>query len=88
MLGKIGSLFKKSENDWMKVTVSIFFSIIMIIFLGKTVASSYAAPTELPDSLTTGMGDILTDRVNLFDGLDDDEIIALVPYYAYDGSNR
>lgn len=89
MLGKIGSLFKKSENDWMKVTVSIFFSIIMIIFLGKTVASSYAIPTELPDTLTTGMGDTLTDRVTLFsEGLSDEEIISLVPYYAYDGSNR
>lgn len=89
MLGKIGSLFKKSENDWMKVTVSIFFSIIMIIFLGKTVASSYAIPTALPDTLTTGMGDALTDRVTLFsEGLSDDEIISLVPYYAYDGSNR
>ena len=89
MLGKIGRLFKKSENDWMKVTVSIFFSIIMIIFLGKTVASSYAIPTELPDTLTTGMGDTLTDRVTLFsEGLSDDEIISLVPYYAYDGSNR
>ena len=88
MIKKVGSIFKKSENDWLKVTVSIFFSIIMVIFFGKTVANSYAAPTELPDSLTTGMGNILTDRVNLFDGLDDDEIIALVPYYAYDGSNR
>jgi len=88
MLGKIGSLFKKSENDWMKVTVSIFFSIIMIIFFGKTVASSYAIPTELPDTLTTGMGDVQADRVNLFDGLDGNEIISLVPYYAYDGSNR
>ena len=88
MLGKIGSLFKKSENDWMKVTVSIFFSIIMVIFFGKTVASSYAIPTELPDTLTTGMGDVQADRVNLFEGLDGEEIIALVPYYAYDGSNR
>ncbi len=89
MLGKIGSLFKKSENDWLKVTVSIFFSIIMVIFFGKTVASSYAIPTELPDTLTTGMGDTLTDRVTLFsEGLSDEEIISLVPYYAYDGSNR
>ena len=88
MIKKVGSIFKKSENDWLKVTVSIFFSIIMVIFFGKTVANSYAAPTELPDSLTTGMGNILTDRVNLFDGLDGNEVIALVPYYAYDGSNR
>ena len=85
----VRNLFKKSENDWLKVTISIFFSIIMMIFLGKTVASSYAIPTELPDTLTTGMGDTLTDRVTLFsEGLSDDEIISLVPYYAYDGSNR
>ena len=88
MIKKVGSIFKKGSNDWLKITVSIVISAVMVIFFSKAVASSYAAPTELPDSLTTGMGDILTDRVNLFDGLDGDEIIALVPYYAYDGSNR
>ena len=88
MIRKVSNIFRKSENDWLKVTGSIFFSIIMVIFFGRTVASSYAIPTELPDSLTTGMGDIQTDRVNLFEGLDGEEIIALVPYYAYDGSNR
>lgn len=88
MIKKVGSIFKKGSNDWLKITVSIVISAVMVIFFSKAVASSYAAPTELPDSLTTGMGNILTDRVNLFDGLDDDEIIALVPYYAYDGSNR
>ena len=88
MIKKVGSIFKKGSNDWLKITVSIVISAVMVIFFSKAVASSYAAPTELPDSLTTGMGDILTDRVNLFDDLDGDEIIALVPYYAYDGSNR
>lgn len=89
MIRKVSNIFRKSENDWLKVTGSIFFSIIMVIFFGRTVASSYAIPTELPDSLTTGMGDILTDRVTLFsEGLSEDEIISLVPYYAYDGSNR
>ena len=85
----VRNLFKKSENDWLKVTISIFFSIIMVIFFGRTVASSYAISTELPDVLTTGMGDVISDRVTLFkDGLSDDEIISLVPYYAYDGSTR
>lgn len=89
MIKRFSSVFKKSENDWLKVTVSIFFSIIMVIFFGKTVAGSYALPTELPDTLTTGMGNVLTDRVTLFeDGLDGDEIISLVPYYAYDGNNK
>lgn len=89
MIRKVSNIFRKSENDWLKVTGSIFFSIIMVIFFGRTVASSYAIPTELPDSLITGMGDILTDRVTLFsEGLSDKEIISLVPYYAYDGSNR
>ena len=86
MIKRFSSVFKKSENDWLKVTVSIFFSIIMVIFLGKTVAGSYALPTELPDTLTTGMGNILTDRISLFDGLYDEEMIALVPYYATDNS--
>ena len=51
MIKKVGSFFKKSNNDWLNLTVSIVFSIIMIIFFSKTVASSYALPTELPDTI-------------------------------------
>ena len=87
MLKRIGSMFKKSENDWLKVTISIFFSIIMIIFLGKTVVSSYAIPNTLPDTLTSGMGDN-SERINLFDELYGDELLYLVPYYATSGGTR
>ena len=86
MLGKIGSFFKKSNNDWLNLTVSIVFSIIMIIFFSKALVSSYALPTELPDTLTTGMGSN-ADRVNLFPQFtSDEEILALVPYYATSSS--
>ena len=77
----------KKNGDIAKVIFAVFLTIILMMTL-KFVNYAYAYPTELPDSLTTGMGNILTDRVNLFDDLDGDEIIALVPYYAYDGSNR
>ena len=86
MLKKIGAFFKKSDNDWLNVTVSIVFSIVMIMFLSKTILNSYALPTELPATLTTGMGNVLTDRVSLFNELDGEEIISLVPYYATDDS--
>ena len=86
MIRKISGIFKKSENDWLKVTVSIFFSIIMVIFFGKTVANSYAL-SDL-DSLTTGQGDVVADRVNLFPEFADDEQIALVPFYATDNNGE
>ena len=79
MLEKVSRIFKKSENDWLKVTGSIVFSIVMLIVFSKTVANSYAYPTELPDTLTTGMGNVITDRVTLFSsGLPDDEVIYFV----------
>ena len=86
MIRKISGIFKKSESDWLKVTVSIFFSIIMVIFFGKTVANSYAL-SDL-DSLTTGQGDVVADRVNLFPEFADDEQIALVPFYATDNNGE
>ena len=89
MIKRIGNFFKKSENDWLKVTVSLVISVIMVLFFSKTLVVSYAIPDTLPDTLTTGMGDSLADRVTLFEeGLSDNELISLVPYYAYDGSTR
>ena len=86
MMKKVGKLFKKGNNDWLKVTISIVISAVMVMFFSKTVAGSYALPTEIPDSLTTGMGSN-ADRVNLFPSLSDDaEILALVPYYATSNS--
>ena len=88
MLGKIDSLFKKSENDWLKVTVSILFSIIMVIFFGKTVASSYAISNTLPDTLTSGQGNPLTDRTNLYPDLPDDEQLSFNSLYAIDSEGQ
>ena len=63
---------------------ALFFILFVVLVKGPLI--TYGAPTELPDTLTTGMGNILTDRVSLFDNLYGDEIIALVPYYATDST--
>ena len=80
----IKKIYNKN-NDLIKVTFAICLTIFLMI-LSKNINYAYAAPTELPDTLTTGMGNILTDRISLFDGLYDEEMIALVPYYATDNS--
>ena len=85
MIKRIGSIFEKSENDWLKVTVSIFFSIIMVIFFGKTVADSYALPTELPDTLTSGSTGNPADFVDLYRSeLIGNETLNYQPFYATD----
>ena len=85
MIKKISNLFKKGNNDWLKVTVSIVISAVMVIFFSKTVASSYAF--ELPDTLTSGIGSN-AERITLFEELDGDEQLNLVPYYATDEFNN
>ena len=85
MVRKIGNFFKKSENDWLKVMVSLVISVIMVLFFSKTLVISYAIPDTLPNTLTSGMGDN-SERISLFDGLDGEELLYLVPYYATDGS--
>ena len=80
MVRKIGNFFKKSENDWLKVTVSLVVSIVMLLFFSKILVASYAIPDTLPDTLTSGMGDN-SERISLFDGLDGKELLYLVPYY-------
>ena len=87
MIKKISNLFKKGNNDWLKVTVSIVISAVMVMFFSKTIATSYAIPNTLPDTLTSGMGDN-SERVNLFNELYGDELLYLVPYYATSGSTR
>ena len=59
----------------------------MVMFFSKTIATSYAIPNTLPDTLTSGMGDN-SERVNLFNELYGDELLYLVPYYATSGSTR
>ena len=85
MVRKIGRLFKKDNNDWLKVTVSIVISAVMVMFFSKTVVSSYAIPNTLPNTLTSGMGSN-AERISLFDNLYGSEQLNLVPYYATDGS--
>ena len=84
----VRNLFKKSENDWLKVTISIFFSIIMVIFFGKTVASSYAVSSVLPDTLTSGSSGQPADFVDLFPELTGDETLRYQPFYATDSDGN
>ncbi len=81
----VSNFFKKTNNDWLKVTVSTVIAAVMVIFFSKTVAVSYAIPDTLPDTLTSGQSEP-TDRVNLFPTLDGNEIIALNSFYATDSS--
>ena len=84
MVKKIGEFFKKGNNDWIKITVSVFISAVMVIFFSKTVANSYAIPS-ISDTLIAGQGNVTADRINLFPELTaDDEVIALIPFYATD----
>ena len=77
-------LFKKGKYDFIKITASIVFSAIMVMFLSKTILTSYALPNTAPDTLTSGQNDPIADRVNLFPSLDGDEILALNSFYATD----
>ena len=85
MIKKVGNLFRKGNNDWLKVTVSIVISAVMVMFFSKTVVSSYAIPNTLPNTLTSGMGSN-SERITLFEELNGSEQLNLVPYYATDGS--
>ena len=85
IFNNVSNFFKKTNNDWLKLTVSTIIAAVMVIFFSKTVATSYAIPDTLPDTLTSGQSSV-TDRVNLFPTLDDDEIIALNSFYATDSS--
>ena len=87
MLKKVSKLFKKGNNDWLKVTASIVISAVMVMFFSKAIATSYAIPDTLPDTLTSGMGDN-SERINLFNDLDGDELLYLVPYYATSSGTR
>lgn len=89
MVNRIGSFFKKTNNDWIKVTISTVIAAVMVIFFSKAVVSSYAYPDSLPDTLTTGQGNVTADRVDLFTSeLVGDESISLIPFYATDGNNQ
>ena len=86
MVSKISNIFKKGHNDWLKVTISTIIAAVMVIFFSKTVASSYALANL--DSLTTGQGHVTEDRVNLFPEFPEDEIIALIPFFATDDNGE
>ena len=86
MVSKISNIFKKGHNDWLKVTISTIIAAVMVIFFSKTVASSYALSNL--DSLTTGQGHVTEDRVNLFPEFTEDEIIALIPFFATDDNGE
>ena len=82
---KLSNLFAKENNDFIKITVMMLIMIVLIIFFSKVVTNSYAIPNTLPDTLTSGMGNN-SERITLFEELEGDEQLNLVPYYATDGT--
>ena len=80
------SFFKKDKYDFIKITVSILFSAIMVMLCSRVILTSYALPNTAPNTLTSGQNDPIADRVNLFPSLDGEEIIALNSFYATDSS--
>ena len=76
--------FKRDKYDFIKITISILFSAIMVMFCSKVILTSYALPNTAPNTLTSGQNDPIADRVNLFPSLDGEEIIALNSFYATD----
>ncbi len=80
--------FKKDKYDFIKITISILFSAIMVMLCSRAILISYALPNTAPNTLTSGQNDPIADRVNLFPSLDGDEIIALNSFYATDSSGE
>ena len=64
--------------------------VVLIVLIGgifaKKTLTSYALleNSEAPSKLVTSTGNVMSDRVSLFDDLDGDEIISLVPFYGTD----
>ncbi len=80
---------KRIQKILKKMPIS-FFSILflgsfLLLFCSKQLLISYAYTTQLPDTLTSGMDNPLTDWANLFSsGLSEEEMIRLTRYYATD----
>ena len=79
---------KISTKNLVRILVAL---IVLIggIFVKKTL-TSYALleNSEAPSKLVTSTGNVMSDRVSLFDDLDGDEIISLVPFYGTDDNGN
>ena len=68
--------------------------VVLIVLIGgifaKKTLTSYALleNSEAPSKLVTSTGNVMSDRVSLFDDLDGDEIISLVPFYGTDDNGN
>lgn len=68
--------------------------VVLIVLIGgifaKKTLTSYALleNSEAPSKLVTSTGNVVSDRVSLFDDLDGDEIISLVPFYGTDDNGN
>ena len=68
--------------------------VILIVAIGgifaKKILTSYAAleSSEAPSKLVTSTGNVASDRVSLFDDLEGDETISLVPFYGTDDNGN
>lgn len=78
---------KKNKVNVTNLSVALVaFLIVGVGLLAKTLLTSYAISetSTAPDKLVTSTGDVLSDRVSLFDDLTEDEMISLVPFYGTD----
>jgi|GEM_PF-599063 len=68
--------------------------VVLIVAIGgifaKKTLTSYAAleSSEAPSKLVTSTGNVASDRVSLFDDLEGDETISLVPFYGTDDNGN
>lgn len=68
--------------------------VVLIVLIGgifaKKTLTSYALleSSEAPSKLVTSTGNVMSDRVSLFDDLDENEAISLVPFYGTDDNGN
>ena len=68
--------------------------VVLIVLIGgifaKKTLTSYALleNSEAPSKLVTSTGNVMSDRVSLFDDLEGDETISLVPFYGTDDNGN
>lgn len=79
---------KISTKNLVRILV-VLIVVIGGIFAKKTL-TSYALleSSETPSKLVTSTGNVVSDRVSLFDDLEGDETISLVPFYGTDANGN
>ncbi len=80
---------KKINTKSLLKIVVVLVVVIGGIFAKKTL-TSYAAleSSEAPSKLVTSTGNVVSDRVSLFDDLEGEEAISLVPFYGTDDNGN